>query len=257
MQRGYIKVWRKTIDSGWLQNHKLCSFWLWCLLKATHQEYNQIVGCQTVHLMPGEFVFGRKVAAKELKMSEQEIRTLVDSMRKRKNLTIKSTNKFSIISIVNWETYQDQETIDNQQINQPLTNNQPTTNHKQECKELKNKRNNIFIVPSVEEIKTYCQERKNKIDPQYFIDYQTARDWKLKGGSKIKDWKAVIRTWEKNDFSTGGTYGKNSGVNRISDGGLGIPKEYIPEPKVIPTDEEIKRTLENNKAFKKSAFGEN
>jgi len=139
MQRGYIKVWRKTIDSGWLQNHKLCSFWLWCLLKATHQEYNQIVGCQTVHLMPGEFVFGRKVAAKELKMSEQEIRTLVDSMRKRKNLTIKTTNKFSVISIVNWSAYQDDEFTINQQINQQLTNKQPTTNHKQTHKNINTK----------------------------------------------------------------------------------------------------------------------
>ena len=57
-----------------------------------------------------------------------------------------------------------------------------------------------FINPSLQEISDYCLERKNKINAQYFLDYQTARDWKLKGGQKIKDWKAVIRTWEKNDF---------------------------------------------------------
>jgi len=61
--------------------------------------------------------------------------------------------------------------------------------------------NNKYKVPSIEEITAYCTQRKNKIDPQYFLDYQTARDWKLKGGQKIKDWKAVIRTWEKNDFN--------------------------------------------------------
>jgi hypothetical protein len=60
--------------------------------------------------------------------------------------------------------------------------------------------NNKYKVPSIEEITAYCTQRKNKIDPQYFLDYQIARDWKLKGGQKIKDWKAVIRTWEKNDF---------------------------------------------------------
>jgi hypothetical protein len=141
MNRGYVKLWRKSIESGWLSNHKLWAFWCWCLMKASHKEYDLVVGCQTVHLLPGDLIFGRKAASIELRMSEQEIRTAVDSMRKRKNLTIKSTNKFSIISIINWETYQDQETIDNQQSNQPLTNNQPTTNHKQECKELKNKRN--------------------------------------------------------------------------------------------------------------------
>ena len=257
MNRGYVKLWRKSIEGGWLSNHKLWAFWCWCLVKASYKEYNLVVGCQQVHLMPGDFVFGLNKASDELEMSVRSIRTILEFLKKSQNLTIKTTNKFSVISIVNWDIYQQTEIITDTQTDKQPTSHRQTTDNKQECKELKNKRNNIFIVPSVEEIKTYCQERKNKIDPQYFIDYQTARDWKLKGGSKIKDWKAVIRTWEKNDFSTGGTYGKNSGVNRISDGGLGIPKEYIPEPKVIPTDEEIKRTLENNKAFKKSAFGEN
>jgi hypothetical protein len=138
MNKGYVKLWRKTIDAGWLRNHKLFCFWSWCLMKATYKEHDFVVGCQQVHLMPGEFVFGRKVAALELNMSEQEIRTAVDSMRKRKNLTIKSTNKFSIISITNWDTYQSQEDRINQQINQQLTINQPTTNHKQEGNKGKN-----------------------------------------------------------------------------------------------------------------------
>jgi hypothetical protein len=59
-----------------------------------------------------------------------------------------------------------------------------------------------FIIPSVDEIKTYCTERGNNIDCSYFFDYHMARDWKLKGGQKIKDWKAVIRTWERNNFDT-------------------------------------------------------
>lgn len=54
-----------------------------------------------------------------------------------------------------------------------------------------------FRKPTLEEVTTYCQERDNGIDPQHFIDYQDARGWKLKGGQQIKDWKAVIRTWER------------------------------------------------------------
>lgn len=78
--------------------------------------------------------------------------------------------------------------------------------------ENRNKDNkSTFSTPSIQEITAYCLERKNKIDPQYFLDYQTARDWKLKGGSKVKDWRAVIRTWEKNDFNTGGNNGTGNG----------------------------------------------
>lgn len=68
----------------------------------------------------------------------------------------------------------------------------------------------VFQIPTMEEIKSYCTERKNKIDAQYFLDYQNARDWILKGGQKVKDWKAVIRTWERNNINTGAN---NAGTN--------------------------------------------
>ena len=61
-----------------------------------------------------------------------------------------------------------------------------------------------FIIPTIEEIRAYCLERKNKIDAEYFFDYYDARDWVLKDGGRMKKWKAVIRTWERNNFSCNG-----------------------------------------------------
>ena len=55
-----------------------------------------------------------------------------------------------------------------------------------------------FIKPSLEQIKEYCDQRRNGIDPQSFIDFYEARGWKLTKGVSMKDWKAAIRTWEKN-----------------------------------------------------------
>ena len=56
-----------------------------------------------------------------------------------------------------------------------------------------------FIPPTVEEIKAYCDERGSYfIDPQYFVDYYEARGWMLKKNQKMVDWKATVRTWEKN-----------------------------------------------------------
>ena len=133
MNRGYVKLWRKSLDAGWIKNHKLWAFWTWCLMKATHKEYTLIVGLQAVHLMPGQFVFGRRAAAKETGLSEQEIRTIIAFLVKAGNLTIKTTNKFSIITIINWPIYQGSD-IDNQPANQPTTNQQLTTN-----KNVKNK----------------------------------------------------------------------------------------------------------------------
>ena len=59
---------------------------------------------------------------------------------------------------------------------------------------------NTFIKPTLEEIKAYCDERKNKVDPSAFFDYYEKVGW-VYGKSKIaiKDWKACVRTWERND----------------------------------------------------------
>jgi len=149
MNRGYIRTWRKVLDSGWLKNHKLWAFWSYCLLKASHKEYDAIVGLQVVHLMPGQFIFGRKKAAKETGLTEQEIRTIIAFLVKAGNLTIKSTNKFSVITIVNWSIYQSDDSECNHQINQQLTNKEPHT----KTKEHKNKKTpaNFSEIPSLEE----------------------------------------------------------------------------------------------------------
>lgn len=55
-----------------------------------------------------------------------------------------------------------------------------------------------FKAPTVEEVQEYCTERGNNIDAQHFIDYYSARGWML-GKNHIKDWKACVRTWERNN----------------------------------------------------------
>ena len=62
----------------------------------------------------------------------------------------------------------------------------------------KNKRdkNVHFVRPTLEEVAQYCQERKNGIDPQHFLDYYNANGWKV-GRNSMKDWKAAVRNWER------------------------------------------------------------
>ena len=68
-----------------------------------------------------------------------------------------------------------------------------------------------FVPPTVEEVFQYCNERCNNVDAQNFVDHYTVNNW-MRGKNKIKDWKACVRTWEKN--STGNqpkATGKTSG----------------------------------------------
>ena len=63
-------------------------------------------------------------------------------------------------------------------------------------RELDKPRTARFTPPTVEEVSSYCQERKNGIDAQRFVDYYNSRGWML-GKTKMKDWKAAVRTWER------------------------------------------------------------
>lgn len=55
-----------------------------------------------------------------------------------------------------------------------------------------------FRAPTVEEVKAYCLERKNAVDPVRFVDYYTANGWRV-GRNPMKDWRATVRTWERED----------------------------------------------------------
>lgn len=54
-----------------------------------------------------------------------------------------------------------------------------------------------FIPPTVDEIKAYCTERKNAVDAERFFDFYSANGWKQGKGKPIVDWKAAVRTWER------------------------------------------------------------
>ena len=57
-----------------------------------------------------------------------------------------------------------------------------------------------FEPPTVEAVRAYCDERGTYlIDPQRFVDYYETRGWMLTNNRKMVDWKAAVRTWEKNE----------------------------------------------------------
>ena len=63
-----------------------------------------------------------------------------------------------------------------------------------------NRKSNRFAPPSVDDVRAYCNERHNNVDPERFVDYYESNGWKV-GKNKMKDWKATVRSWEHNDYS--------------------------------------------------------
>jgi len=195
MNRGYIHLWRKSLDAGWIKNHELWAFWSWCLLKATYREYDAIVGLQRVHLKPGQFVFGLKKASQETGLSIRQIRTILDFLKKAENLTIKTTNKFSIITIINWDIYQGSETQNDTQNDKQPTNNRQHTRIKS-IKSIKR-----------ESVKTLAPENFSITDKsieyarqkgftgdletltERFLNHHRAK------GSKFASWESAWKNW--------------------------------------------------------------
>lgn len=61
--------------------------------------------------------------------------------------------------------------------------------------------NKIFKPPTVDDVRAYCTERGNCVDPQSFVDFYASKGWMI-GKNKMKDWKAAVRTWERSETKT-------------------------------------------------------
>lgn len=77
-----------------------------------------------------------------------------------------------------------------------------------------------FTPPTVEEVRAYCNKRRNGIDPEAFVDFYASKGWMV-GKDPMKDWQASVRTWERRNGGNGGQRG--GGQN-----GGEVPFEYNP-----------------------------
>lgn len=148
---GFIKVARGLRDWQWYSKRNMVAIWIELLLTAAFSDYYQ----DGILVKRGQVITGRKKLAEKLNISEQEIRSCLDRLKSTNEITIKTTNKYSVITIVKYDEYQGKPEWINQQINQEnnqqATNKQPANNQQittikeeqedKECKEEKEKNN--------------------------------------------------------------------------------------------------------------------
>jgi len=135
---GWIKLWRKIAQSPVFNNPNTLKIWIWCLVKATHQEMKIEWGGKEYALKNGEFVFGREIAAKELEMKRSTLWDNLKKLAKWQNLDIRSDRWGSIISICKWDKYQGKS--DSESDNDPTATRQPPDTNKN----VKNVKNNTI-----------------------------------------------------------------------------------------------------------------
>jgi hypothetical protein len=94
---------------------------MYCLMKASHTDYKQLVGLKVVNLKPGQFIFGRSKAASELNMKETTVWRYMKLLEKLGSISLKSNNKFTVVTIDKWGDYQSHEDDFGQQKNNKRT----------------------------------------------------------------------------------------------------------------------------------------
>ena len=107
---GYVKLYRKLLGSRAFQNEGLLKVWIWCLLKANHEKAWVPLtigrGVTEVYVGPGQFIFGRDKAAAELRMHPSTVWKRIKKLKNLGNCDIQSNSHYSIITIINWDSYQ-------------------------------------------------------------------------------------------------------------------------------------------------------
>jgi len=143
MNRGYIKLWRKSKESAVFAHEGLWKLWCLCLMKANHEGAEVMITglLNPIKLKPGQFITGRNSLWEDYHQRHLKKRqprrkpapSLITvyrwllALQEMQLLNIKSYNKYSIITIINWNQYQQNE--------QQMNNRRTTDEHKQELRE--------------------------------------------------------------------------------------------------------------------------
>ncbi|MBO0412467.1 DnaD domain protein [Enterococcus hulanensis] len=216
MNHGYIKLYRKVTGSFVWTNSNMLKLWILCLTKASHKESRFIFNGQEIAVSSGQFVTGRAVIEKEFNEGvprDQQIvgRTLwrwLKRFEKEEMLSIKSTSKYSVISIKNWNEYQGSD--------QQVSSGRPST--VQQVSTYKNEKNDKNVVVAVEEGKSSSFQNVIKAYESVFgminsFMVESLRYWSddlsqelviealrisAKGNAtNFKYTESILRSWEK------------------------------------------------------------
>lgn len=123
---GWFKLYRSMEDWEWYKDSVVKAVFLDLLIRAQWEP----VTCRGVDLEPGQLITGRKELAGRLGLSEEQVRRALRVLKASQQITIKPTNKFSVVTIENWSLYQSDD--------KKTTNKRPDKKPHKRNKEIKN-----------------------------------------------------------------------------------------------------------------------
>jgi len=212
---GWIKLHRSLLEWEWYDDVNVMRLFLHCILKANHKDKKH----KGTLVLRGSFLTGFDVLSKQTGISVQSIRTSVSKLESTNDLTRQSTSKGTVLTVINYNKYQDDDREVTNQLTSEPTNQQQTSNKPSTSN---NKGNNIRIeeeskeaparqeFPTLETILKFAKSQPMIIQPDcaetYFNDME-ACEWVDKFNRPIKKWQAALRAYASrwNQFSQSST----------------------------------------------------
>lgn len=210
----FVKIDKEILNSYCFANPNHLKVWIWLLVKANFKSAFCPLkigkGYITVKVERGQLLFGRFKAEEELNLDGSMIYRILKGFEEQEQIKIESNNQYSLITICKYDTYQNNNTEDEQpKNNQRKTNKQPTESKRvadeldmNTSKEELEGIEEIEIkdgIPTKEEFMDYIKSVYTKSDKN-FEDYKFSTElkyeswvlngWKDGNGTKIKNWKS-------------------------------------------------------------------
>lgn len=140
MCNGWIKLHRKILDWEWFTSPSTLQLFIYLLLRANKEDKKW----RGILIKRGQLVTSAATISEETKLSTQQVRTSLNRLKSTNEITSKTTNRFTLVTVCKYESYQLYEEVEQQTKQQALqqTNNKQITNKQQQLKNNKNIRNN-------------------------------------------------------------------------------------------------------------------
>lgn len=210
---GWISLHRKFLSWEWFDKPEMVQLFIWLLLNANYTDKKW----QGQVIKRGQILTTTPKIMEALRLSEQQTRTCIGRLKSTGEITCKSTNKYTIITICNYDRYQNDNLEsngqNNGQPNTPATDEQRTNNGRlYDRLYVSNNNNNNNNISVCNAHTREDKERddifkifflKNFVNPAYeverFYNHYEAQGWDRGNGQKITNKVAAARNWEQED----------------------------------------------------------
>jgi hypothetical protein len=119
MDKGWIKSWRKLIESAIFNNEdaEYLKLWVYLLHRASHEERETIIGGEKVRLRTGSLITSRGKISEDCKIEQSKVERILDYLKREQQIEQQNLHKCRLLSITNWKEYQNNEQQNEQQVN--------------------------------------------------------------------------------------------------------------------------------------------